>query len=113
MSRDDFEVIIFKVLTYLYSCLKAGTSANVDKAREVAGCNDAYWRAVVEDMLADGLIAVTALDGWHGKAYLEMRITSKGASYLKENSRMGAVRRFLGRAFDAVIDAAVAATMAL
>lgn len=113
MAKDDFEVIIFKVLTYFYSCLKAGVQANIEKAHEVAACNDVYWAAVLEDLFSNGYLSGTVFRGWHGPHYLDMRITSKGAEYLKGSSKMAAVRKFLGKAFEAVIEGAVAATMAL
>ena len=36
MSRDDFEVVAYKILVYLYACLKAGAEPSVAKAQEVA-----------------------------------------------------------------------------
>ena len=33
MAKDDFDVIVFKILSYLYSCLKNG--ARVDGARQM------------------------------------------------------------------------------
>ena len=34
MAADDFDVVVFKVLSYLYQCIKAGVEPNPDKAQE-------------------------------------------------------------------------------
>jgi hypothetical protein len=113
MAKDDFEVIVYKVLAYLYACLKAGVEASPAKAREVAGCNDVYWKTVLEDMAHRGLVRVGEYRHWGGSDVTSVSITMDGAGYLSENSRMAAVRGFLGTAFTAIVEGAVAATMAL
>ena len=112
MAKDDYQVIACKLLTYLYACLKAGVNASAAKAQELAGCNDVYWAAVLDD-LADGkLIAVSALhaDGRRYVAIEEMRITLAGVEYLESNSAMKKVADVLGPALPALIETAVAAT---
>lgn len=113
MSKDDFDVIVYKVLSYLYACIKAGVEPSLDKAHEVAGCNDVYWNAVFADMLEGKLIAATAIKAWGEPIYLDVRITSTGAAYLRDNSRMAAAGSFLGKAFEKVLESAIASTMAL
>ncbi len=34
MSFDDFEIVAYKILAYLYACLKEGVSPSVNKAHE-------------------------------------------------------------------------------
>ena len=34
MSYDDFDVIVYKVLQYVYSCLKQGVQPSLGKAQE-------------------------------------------------------------------------------
>ena len=113
MAADDFEVVAYKVLSYLYSCIKAGVEPNVAKAKDIAGVNDVYWSAVVRSIESDGLAEVDWFSHWAGREVDGLCITGKGAAYLKDNSRMQAVRRFLGEAFNAVLTTAVEATMAM
>ena len=116
MSHDDFDVIAYKILAYAYKCLKGGVQPSWDKALDVARCNEVYFAAVVMSLVDSGYLADTRpardangdLIGWIG----DMRLTMEGARYLDENSRMGEVRRFLGRAFEGVLVAAVEATIA-
>ncbi len=112
MAADDYEVIVYKVLSYLYACIKSGVRPSVAKAKELANVNDVYWDVVVQGMLDKGLITAVPMRGWHSSDYLNMQITADGAFYVKENSKMTEVRAFLGRAFEAIIESAVAATIA-
>ena len=43
MAADDFDVVVFKVLSYLYQCIKEGVEPNPDKAQEFAKM---FWRSV-------------------------------------------------------------------
>lgn len=87
-----------------------------EEALDVARCNEVYFAAVVMSLVDSGYLADARpardangdLIGWIG----DMRLTMEGARYLDENSRMGEVRRFLGRAFEGVLVAAVEATIA-
>lgn len=113
MAKDDFDVLAYKLLAYLYACLKAGVEASVPKAREVAACNDRYWDAIVEDLSDAGLVKAMSLDTLDGKILLEMRITMEGAAYLDGNSRMARARELLGAAFAHAVEVAVAVTSAI
>lgn len=113
MAHDDYEVVVYKVLTYLYECIKSGVSPLAEKAREVAGVNDVYWDVVLKGLVEDGLASALVVHGWHGDEYRDLRITAKGAEFVKENSKMRAVAKFLGSAFNAVVEGAIAATMAM
>lgn len=112
MSKDDFSVLACKLLAYLYGCLKAGVKANARKAKDVVGCNDLYWEALLDDMSECGLIRVTATHA-SGKRYVsisEIRITMPGAEYYDENSTMRKVRDTLGSVLEEAVAIAVSAT---
>ena len=118
MSADDFDVIVYKALSYVYACIKAGAIPSVDKAQEVAGCNDVYWASAVRSMLADGYIMGASVDCEYTGAMAVTAgpgfgITQKGAQYLRDNSKMREAARFLGKAFEKVLDVAVKATLAM
>ena len=118
MAHDDFDVIVYKTLAYILRCAKDGVRPNIDKAQEVSKANDVYWAMVVRSMLDDGFILgaevytdITGVD--RVEANTSFGITQKGARFLKENSKMNEVGRFLGTAFETVLSVAVAASQAL
>lgn len=115
MAFDDYEVVVYKVLAYLYECIKAGVNPSIDKAKELAKVNDVYWNTVLDGLLRDGFAAASVVYAWEGHTaiYSDLRITQKGAAYVKDSSKMREVARFLGKAFRSVLQVAVAATAAL
>lgn len=113
MAADDFDVVIFKVLSYLYQCIKDGVEPNPDKAQEFAKTNPVYWRAVVSDLVDRKLVAATVVRTLGETRYYDLRITSAGVEYLGESPRMRKAREFLGAALDAAVRVAVEATKAL
>ena len=118
MAHDDFDVIVYKVLAYIMACAKADTVPRIDKAKEIAGCGDVYWAMVIGSMLDDGLIMGASVDSYYDgttdvSATPRFGITQSGARYLRENSKMAEVARFLGSAFQSVLQVAVEATKAL
>ena len=112
MSKDEFSVLACKLLAYLYGCIKAGVKANASKAKDVVGCNDLYWEALLDDMSDRCLIRVIAAHA-SGKRYVavsEIRITMSGAEYYDENSTMRKVRDTLGSVLEDAVALAVSAT---
>ena len=94
MARDDYDVIVYKVLVYLYACLKRKimfeeitfqhtVRKNVD--------NDEYFYDILKMMQEEGLITGLVFKGtWQGDSVLandlkEMEITSNGIHYLEDN----------------------------
>lgn len=113
MAADDFDVVVFKVLSYLYQCIKAGVEPNPDKAQEFAKINPVYWRAIISDLVDRKLVAATVLKTMGETRYYDLRITSAGVDYLGESPKMRKVKEFLGAALDVAVHVAVEATKAL
>jgi hypothetical protein len=117
LAKDDFEVVAYKVLAYAYACLKAGVEASTAKALEIAGINEVYFLAVLKSLASKGLIeGVPMFKHMNGDVvdYGEsITITMDGAVYLRENGRMAKVGKYLGSAFEKVLEIAVKSTMVL
>jgi hypothetical protein len=119
MSKDDYHVIVFKVLTYFYECLKAGVVPKLEKASELASVEPVYWGNIVSMMLENGYIADVSRTRykcadpqdqiWVGRP----RITENGIEYLMTNSLMAKAKTLLGETFFAVVQTAIAATQML
>ena len=102
MSKDDFEVVAYKVLSYLYACLKAGAVPSEAKALEVSRVGEVYFYAVLSSLQSKGLVEpIRELRDMNGDVVAiagTLSITMDGAAYLKENGAMRRVGRFLGAA---------------
>lgn len=112
MASDDFEVLAFKILSYLYRCMKNGKKADIAALRQLVGCNEAYFGAVVRSLQSKGYVEGFAFDGFSGvvidspslAAMSDPAITMDGAIFVSENSRMRKAKDFArtrirGRAF--------------
>lgn len=119
MAFDDFDVIVCKVLSYIYACLRKGVYPNLDKAQEIAQCNDVYWKSVIRSMHDDGYLLGVTFREYLDKGMTptanpkELGITQKGARYIEENSKMAEAKRFLGTAFEKTLEIAIAASRCL
>lgn len=113
MAADDFDVVVFKVLAYLYQCIRDGVEPNPAKAQEFAKINHVYWRAVISDLVERRLVAATVVRTAGETLYFDLRITSAGVDYLNESPKMRKAKEFLGSALDVAVRVAVEATKAL
>jgi hypothetical protein len=104
VARDDFFVVMFKVLTYLYGCLKG----------KIVFQKDIFLKTIGNEHLADGVLdrylemisdngyirGLEFVQAWCGETirtgdYSNMQITMEGIQYLQENSTMQKIEDFL------------------
>ena len=100
MPRDDYFRLVFKLLTELYTALKAGERIDVAKlTAEALRIPQAYWAEIMYNLLDDGYVK-----GYTVRRYLsgtvitgleDIQITPKGIEYLKENNMMRKVLTYL------------------
>lgn len=115
MAKDDYDVIVYRVLVYYYACLKrkimfdaAVFDASVKKDIE----SDAYFFDVLRMMQNEGLIeGLDFANAWGGDIILiselsDARITADGIHYLKENSSMRRVADMLKTSVDIIANLA-------
>ena len=111
MAKDDYDVIVYRILVYLYGCLKhkiiykeetfrASVRKHVDSEEYFAH----IVRMMQEEELIEGLAFTKA---WGGDVILlsgmnEARITAKGIHYLEENSKMNKVGQMLKESADLI-----------
>lgn len=114
MSNNDMHVLIYKILNYLYECLKKGI--HVDLAEFIRDCNlenvsNQYWQSVIEELLKHGYIKGIIIRGTKTQKVISLKddfgITLEGVEYLQENSMMGKVKEFLGNSYEIALDATI------
>lgn len=111
MAKDDYEVIVYRVLVYMYACMKreimyedATFQAAVRKNVE----SDEYFADILMMMQSENLIEGLAFTkAWGGDMILmsemkDAKITAEGIRYLKENSTMKAVGERLKESVDII-----------
>lgn len=101
MAKDDYYVIVYQILSYLYQCLKQGKDADPEelKPRKLFDINERYWLYIIEHMQSEGLI-----EGFEKKEYINnqvaydlenIQITPEGIGYLLDNNFISKAKEFL------------------
>lgn len=100
MAKDDYFVIVYQVLKYLYECLKNGKQPEPCYLRSsMYSIPESYWEYILSSLIHDRYIAgitVTKVKG--GVVYGDLQdatITPKGIEYLFENSLLEKAKRTL------------------
>ena len=111
MARDDYYVIVYQVLSYLYQQLKAGKDVDpqlIKHDSKYLRINRKYWTYVMVNLLKDGYIRGFAMDedlegniNFYNLDCCE--ITPKGIEYLTENSTIEKAKRFAKEFVDVIV----------
>ena len=92
MARDDYFTIVYKILGYLYECLKKGIEPDPEKIgpeTEWYSINQRYWLYIMKHMIDGGYI-----EGAEYRSYADgdeiihlerASITPEGIEYLLDN----------------------------
>ena len=100
MATDDYFVVMYRILAYLYACLKEGSKPDLNQiSYEKLKITEAYWMSIVDNMIDKGYIkgAVVGSVVGGGKqiSLKNAEITQEGVVFLDENSRMAKAKEFL------------------
>lgn len=103
MAKDDYFVIVYQILSYLYQCLKKGEA--VDPAAlmpesKLFRINEGYWKYILVNMTEQGFIkGISMTRVWGGDVAIQNLegavITPAGIEYLCDNSMMNKVKDFI------------------
>lgn len=116
MARDDYNVIVFKILVYLYAVMKNNRIFNqveFDKAIGRKAINEEYLLRVYKMMEDEGLIKNALFSRAWGNDLIplfeekELSITAQGIRYLEDNDKMKEVGQFLKGNVDTIIKLAI------
>lgn len=104
MAKDDYFVIVYQILSYLYQRLKKGEPVDPAFLKHdgpLFQINKQYWAYILYHMVEEGLIEGVKqvhMDGLEFPYVSQLetcRITPAGIAYLCENSFMEKAKRFL------------------
>lgn len=114
MAYNDLFVVIYKILSYFYECMKAGVSPRLEDfccTSKMLRVPEQYWNQVVVEMQDEGFlkgfIATHKKNGLTIIMNEDAHITIKGVEFLKNNSNMAEVESFLGQSFMTVLSATI------
>mgnify|MGYP000178315685 FL=1 len=100
MARDDYFVILYEIMKYLYNCLKQGKDAEVDQlTAEYFEIPERYWKYIMYNLINDGYVTgVFARKTKFGIAIIDLdsiQITPQGIQYYFDNNFLQKVKKSL------------------
>lgn len=106
MAADDMHVVMYKILAYLYECMKSGEKpvrANIECT--AFGINKLYWSSIFAELAERGYVKGVRIihgDYWDEVYISEPRITMAGVEFMMENSMMKRALAFIREIKDTV-----------
>ena len=103
MSKDDYYVIVYKILAYLYIQLKNGDDVDskiISFNGRLFNIPERYWTYIIVHLYQDAYIEnITIKKSWGNVIVIEniddIQITPKGIDYLLNNSLLEKAKEFL------------------
>lgn len=100
MAKDDYFVIAYRILDYLYQCFKQGVQPDISFiSAEALQINRGYWLNMMASLHQEGYITGIAFSNavgqYRGLRATDIRITQRGIEFLEDNSKMAKVKDFL------------------
>lgn len=100
MAKNDYFVVVYRILRYLLDCFMSGERAAAEMfGPDALGIPNGYWTNVMESIINEGYITgaicVSSLGSVSGIKLINPKITQKGIEFLQENSTMQKVKNAL------------------
>ena len=100
MAQNDYFVIVYQVLKYLYDCLKAGEKPEAEYlVASTYNIPENYWAYILLSLINEeyvkGVVINRTKDGVLFGDLQEVIITPKGIEYLFENSLIEKAKKTL------------------
>lgn len=106
MAHDDMYVVMYKVIAYIYACMRKGEEPDADMySAEALGVPEPYWNCVMNELVSHGFVAGIAVMSTPYGFVVDRRrprVTMEGVAFLEENSMMGKAKAFLKEAKDVI-----------
>lgn len=117
MASNDMEVLMYKILRYLYECLKNGKEANLEDFAWNSKMMDvpkSYWLEVIAVLIEKGYIRgflvmrnKTKDAGLFAQTDPPFKITYEGVCFLNENSGMKKAKDFCAESFNVLLSSVI------
>lgn len=111
MAKDDFHVVVYQILAYLYHCLKKGIpvdAKNLEHNSQYFQINQSYWCYILHHLQSMNMIeglGFIQVDGQDDPMPVNLehcRITPEGIEYLCDNSFLEKAKKFIKETKDII-----------
>lgn len=115
MASNDMELVMYKILRYLYDCSKEGKATSEADfcctSRLLGDIPQTYWSLIIKELVRLGLVSGVLMRETKDGTIIDasgIAITFGGVQFLHENSRMQEAKKYLGRAFEVMLESIIA-----
>ncbi len=102
MANDDMHVVMYKILAYLYSCMKSGDKPifeHYSHDGDVLSIPYPYWASIIQQLQENGYVSGFVIKKtWGGDTLVvpsDPSVTMDGVEFLQDNSKMKKALKFL------------------
>lgn len=103
MAEDDYYVVAYRILAYLYVCLKEGKQPDISYIApdsRTLNIHESYWEYIIRHLYQDGYLEGVSLIPVTGRLTSAVKlngimITPNGIDFLENHSAMSKARHFL------------------
>lgn len=103
MAKDDYYVIAYRILVYLYECLKNGENPDIEYIQynsKAINISENYWEYIMRHLYEEEYLEGMSLIPVVGRCKIvrltkDIMITPKGIEFLNDNSAMSKAKEFL------------------
>lgn len=112
MAKNDYFVIAYKILKYLYECLQQGKPPCVEEFchnSQLFGIEipESYWQEIIAELhdkgYIKGVMPVRSIGVSGIKFSPDLAITMTGVEFLTENDKMKKVQGYVGKGFETLL----------
>ena len=117
MAKNDMEVIMYKILRYLYECMKLGVEPELEQFAwnsKLFDIPQSYRCKIIATLVRKGYITgFVVVDKTKDAPMLQtdrpFEITFEGVQFLEENSRMQKAKEYCTETFNVILSALLGA----
>lgn len=115
MAKDDYEVVMYKILKYLYECMKNDREAELEHFAWNSKMFDIpqnYWCEIIASLVKRGYIeGFEIIDKTKDAPQIQtdrpFKITYEGVEFLEESSGMQKAKDFCSEKFNVILSAVI------
>lgn len=105
MAQDDMFVVMYKILAYLYDCMKKGVEPKGSMLAhdgDMLNIEQSYWARILKELADHGYVdGIVVIGTWQGDLIVKFNnpiVTMEGVEFLQDNSKMQKVLKYLKEA---------------
>ena len=100
MAQNDMYVVMYKIIAYIYDCMKRGVEpVDAEWGCQALAIPESYWAHIVEELVEHRFITGVKIDRFLGGqvmvSTIAPRVTMEGVAFAQENTMMAKAKKFL------------------